>query len=207
MLGYAAQDDLVPGSCFEIDATVADVYIVSSFGEQYILGRPTIYSIADRGDAYGSWTACLLYYASWRAARQALVNCFSPKSEYCAQYGISIDESEWPCAHVPRRFICDNGEMIGLKPQEKAVPFTELSFAPSYRPDYKSFVERRFKILNDSLIHLTGRDRRKWWRVVRGDRDPRKDSKHTLYEVTMLIDAALEHNRTIQKSLAFTRPL
>ncbi|MGA5922937.1 transposase [Escherichia coli] len=207
VLGYAAQDDLVPGSCFEIDATVADVHIVSSFGEQYILGRPTIYSIVDRATLMVVGLHVSLYYASWRAARQALVNCFSPKSEYCAQYGISIDESEWPCAHVPRRFICDNGEMIGLKPQEKVVPFTELSFAPSYRPDYKSFVERRFKILNDSLIHqLQGST--KGGRVVRGDRDPRKDSKHTLYEVTsMLIDAALEHNRTIQKSLAFTRPL
>lgn len=207
LLGSASQNDFVPGSCFEIDATVADVHIVSSFGKQYALGRPTIYSIVDRATLMIVGFHVSLYHASWRAARQALVNCFLPKADYCAQYGVVIDESEWPCAHVPKRFMCDNGEMIGLQPQEKVVPFTELSFAPAYRPDYKPFVERRFKILNDQLIHhLIGSTR--GGKVVRGDRDPRKDSLHTLREVTMmLIDAALEHNRDIQKSLAFKTPL
>lgn len=207
LLGSASQNDFVPGSCFEIDATVADVHIVSSFGKQYALGRPTIYSIVDRATLMIVGFHVSLYHASWRAARQALVNCFLPKADYCSQYGVVIDESEWPCAHVPKRFMCDNGEMIGLQPQEKVVPFTELSFAPAYRPDYKPFVERRFKILNDQLIHhLIGSTR--GGKVVRGDRDPRKDSLHTLREVTtMLIDAALEHNREIQKSLAFKTPL
>lgn len=207
LLGSASQNDFVPGSCFEIDATVADVHIVSSFGKQYALGRPTIYSIVDRATLMIVGFHVSLYHASWRAARQALVNCFLPKADYCSQYGVVIDESEWPCAHVPKRFMCDNGEMIGLQPQEKVVPFTELSFAPAYRPDYKPFVERRFKILNDQLIHhLAGSTR--GGKVVRGDRDPRKDSLHTLREVTtMLIDAALEHNREIQKSLAFKTPL
>jgi putative transposase len=207
VLGSASQNDFVPGSCFEIDATVADVHIVSSFGKQYALGRPTIYSIVDRATLMIVGFHVSLYHASWRAARQALVNCFLPKADYCAQYGIFIDESEWPCSHVPKRFMCDNGEMIGLQPQQKVVPFTELSFAPAYRPDYKPFVERRFKILNDQLIHhLIGSTR--GGKVVRGDRDPRKDSLHTLREVTtMLIDAALEHNRDIQKSLAFKNSL
>lgn len=207
VLGSASQNDFVPGSCFEIDATVADVHIVSSFGKQYALGRPTIYSIVDRATLMIVGFHVSLYHASWRAARQALVNCFLPKADYCAQYGVFIDESEWPCSHVPKRFMCDNGEMIGLQPQEKVVPFTELSFAPAYRPDYKPFVERRFKILNDTLIHhLIGSTR--GGKVVRGDRDPRKDSIHTLREVTtMLIDAALEHNRDIQKSLAFKNSL
>lgn len=207
VLGSASQNDYVPGSCFEIDATVADVHIVSSFGKHYALGRPTVYSIVDRATLMIVGFHVSLYHASWRAARQALVNCFLPKADYCAQYGVFIDESEWPCSHVPKRFMCDNGEMIGLQAQEKVVPFTELSFAPAYRPDYKPFVERRFKVLNDKLLHhLIGSTR--GGKVVRGERDPRKDSLHTLREVTtMLIDAALEHNRDIQKSLAFKNPL
>lgn len=207
VLGSAAQNDFVPGSCFEIDATVADVHIVSSFGKQYALGRPTVYSIVDRATLMIVGFHVSLYHASWRAARQALVNCFLPKAEYCAQYGLTIDESEWPCSHVPKQLMCDNGEMLGLQPQDKVVPFTELCFAPAYRPDYKPFVERRFKILNDKLLHnLIGSTR--GGKVVRGDRDPRRDSLYTLREVTtMLIDAALEHNRDIQKSLAFKHPL
>jgi len=207
VLGSPLQSLVVPGSCFEIDATVADIHIVSSFGKQYALGRPTVYSVIDRATQMVVGMHVSLYHASWRAARQALVNCFLPKAEYCAQYGIRIDESEWPCAHVPEKLVCDNGEMIGLEPQERVVPFTELSFAPAYRPDYKSFVERVFKTYNDQLLHHhLGTTR--GGKVVRGDRDPRKDSIYTLDEVTtMLIGAALEHNNTVLQQLAYNNSL
>jgi len=207
VLGSAVQNSLTPGSVFEIDATVADVHIVSSFGKQYVLGRPTIYSIIDRATRMIVGFHVSLYHASWRAARQALVNCFLPKPQYCALHGVNIDESDWPCAHVPEEIVCDNGEMIGLLSQEYVVPFTQLSFAPCYRPDRKSFVERRFKILNDKLIHhLLGTTR--GGQVVRGEKDPRKDAIFTLGDVTtMLIEAVLEHNRDILEDLAFTNPL
>lgn len=207
VLGSPLQNLVVPGSCFEIDATVADIHIVSSFGKQYALGRPTIYSVMDRATQMVVGLHVSLYHASWRAARQALVNCFLPKAEYCAQYGIEIDESEWPCAHVPEKLVCDNGEMIGLEPQERVVPFTELTFAPAYRPDYKSFIERVFKTYNDQILHHH-LGSTKGGKVVRGDRDPRKDSIYTLEEVTtMLIGAALEHNRSVLQQLAYNNSL
>lgn len=206
-LGSATERSPVPGDVFEIDATVADVHIVSAFSSQRVLGRPTIYSIIDRATRMIVGFHVSLYYASWRAARQALVNCFLPKKAYCSQYGINISEAEWPCHHIPEELVCDNGEMIGLKPEEHLVPFTQLSFAPPYRPDRKSFVERRFDILNKKAIHpLLGATRK--GKVVRGEVDPRKLAIHTLHEVTqLLIEAVLEHNRDILKRLAFENPL
>lgn len=175
LLGSLSDVSPVPGSCFEIDATVADVHIVSSFGERYALGRPTIYSVVDRASRMIVGFHVSLYHASWRAARQALANCFLPKAEYCRGFGIDIDESEWPCAHIPQCLMCDNGEMIGLKPQALVVPLTELQLSPPYRPDFKGIVEQRFKILNAEVLHeLLGTTRGGF--VVRGSRDPRKDS-------------------------------
>lgn len=202
LLGSATDESLVPGSCFEIDATVADVHIVSSIGKQYALGRPTIYSIVDRASRMIVGFHVSLYHASWRAARQALANCFLPKSDYCSQYGIHIVDAEWPCAHIPQRLMCDNGEMIGLQPKELVVPMTELQLAPPYRPDFKSIVEQRFNLLNKEVLHgLLGTTR--GGVVVRGMRDPRKDSIYTLREVTkLLIEAVLEHNRSIFDDLA-----
>ena len=207
LLGNTKQKWPVPGSCFEIDATVADVHIVSSFGKQYVLGRPTIYSIVDRASSLIVGLNVSLYFASWRAARQALANAFLPKASYCKEFGIDIQESDWPAAHIPMRLMCDNGEMIGLEPQKLVVPLTELQLSPPYRPDFKAMVESRFGLLNDETIHtLLGTTR--GGKVIRGDRDPRKDAIYTLKEFTaLLIDAVLELNRSIYNSLATSSSL
>jgi hypothetical protein len=92
--------------------------------------------------------------------------------------------------------------MIGLQPQKLVVPLTELQLSPPYRPDFKGMVERRFGLLNSKVIHgLLGTT--KGGRVVRGDKDPRKDAVYTLKEFsTLLIEAALELNRAQCDSLA-----
>src|SRR5690606_23860008 len=38
----------VPGSCFELDATVLDVHVVSEFNRNHVLGRPTVYCVIDK---------------------------------------------------------------------------------------------------------------------------------------------------------------
>ncbi|MBL4244671.1 DDE-type integrase/transposase/recombinase [Vibrio fluvialis] len=207
VLGSVTQVSSTIGSVFEIDATVADVHVVSELGTKYVLGRPTIYVVVDRSSRMIVGLHVSLYHASWRAARQALANCFLPKSEYCRQFGIEIEDSEWPVAHIPKSLVCDNGEMIGLKPQQVLTPMTQLKFTPPYRPDGKGIVEKRFDILNKELLHdLMGTTR--GGNVVRGSRDPRKDAIYTLKEVTtQMIQAVLEHNRSIFDELAFSSPL
>lgn len=207
LLGHSTENTPLPGSCFEIDATVADIHIVSEFGSHNLLGRPTIYSVIDRASRMIVGFHVSLYFASWKAAQQALANCFLPKSEYCKRYGINIIDAEWPCAHIPQRLICDNGEMIGLKPKQIVTPMTELNFAPSYRPDCKGIVEQTFRLLNLEVTHdMLGSTR--GGQVVRGSRDPRKDAIYTLNEViTELIEAVLEHNRSIFDDLATSNRL
>ncbi|MEZ9469350.1 Mu transposase C-terminal domain-containing protein [Vibrio lentus] len=148
-----------------------------------------------------------LYHASWRAARQALTNSFLPKSTYCKSFGVPLEDSEWPCAHIPKELVCDNGEMIGIQPKKALTPMTQLSFTPPYRPDCKGVVEKRFDIINKEVLHeLLGTTR--GGQVVRGSRDPRKDAIYTLKEVTAeIIKAVLEHNRSIFDDLAFSSPL
>lgn len=207
ILGSVSQHSVLPGSHFEIDATVADVHVVSELGKQYVLGRPTIYVVVDRASRMIVGLHVSLFFASWKAARQALVNCFLPKVEYCQQFGIEIDESEWPCAHIPKSLVCDNGEMIGLQPQSVLSPMTQLDFTPPYRPDCKGVVEKRFDILNKEVIHdLLGSTR--GGNVVRGSRDPRFDAVYTVKEINKyMIKAVLEHNRSVFEDLAFASQL
>jgi hypothetical protein len=207
LLGSVIQDSYLPGTHFEIDATVADVHVVSELGSQHLLGRPTIYIVIDRASRMIVGMHVSLYHASWRAARQALANSFLSKSSYCRENGVEIDDSEWPCAHIPKELVCDNGEMIGLKAQKSLTPMTRLSYTPPYRPDCKGVVEKRFDILNKEVLHeFLGTT--KGGNVVRGSRDPRKDAIYTLKEVTTeIIKAILEHNRSIFDDLAFSSPL
>ena len=126
---------------------------------------------------------------------------------YCKEFGIDIQDSDWPIHHIPLTLMCDNGEMIGLQPQKLVVPLTELQLSPPYRPDFKSFVENRFGLLNKELIHdLLGTTR--GGKVVRGDKDPRKDAIYTLKDFTkLLINAVLELNRSKYDRLAESSPL
>ncbi len=175
LIGSATDHTEVPGSCFELDATVLDVHIVSEFQRNHVLGRPTLYCVVDKESRMIVGLHVSMEYASWRAGRQALVNSFTSKKQYCDRFGITIEEAEWPCHHIP---------------------------APPYRADWKGIVERRFKILNDTLVHqLMGTTRGRHY--IRGDKDPRLEAALTLNEVTkMLIDAVLEHNSAIFESLA-----
>ena len=73
--------DFSPGDVFEIDSTVADVHLISSLNRRKVIGRPTIYTVVDRATRMIVGLHVSLYHASWRAARQALANCFMPKKE------------------------------------------------------------------------------------------------------------------------------
>jgi hypothetical protein len=206
--GSATDHTQVIGSCFEIDATVIDVHIVSEFNRNTVLGRPTLYCVIDKESRMIVGLHVSLEYASWRAGRQALVNSFTPKKNYCARFGIDIEEAEWPCYHIPQRLLCDRGEFICKKPEELAVPLIgHISIAPPYRADLKGIVERRFKIFNDRLLHeLKGTTNGRHY--IRGDKDPRLDAQFTITEITsLLIDEVLEHNNSIFQDLARSSPL
>lgn len=201
--GTATDHTEVPGSCFELDATVLDVHVVSDFQRHHVLGRPTVYCVVDKESRMIVGLHVSMEYASWRAGRQALINSFTSKKEYCKEFGIEIQESDWPCNHIPQRLLCDRGEFICKDAENLAVPLIgHLSIAPPYRAELKGIVEHRFNILNEKLIHeLLGTTKGRHY--VRGDRDPRLDATLTLREITkLLIDEVLEHNSSIFKDLA-----
>jgi putative transposase len=201
--GSATDHTEVPGSCFELDATVLDVHIVSDFQRNHVLGRPTVYCVVDKESRMIVGLHVSMEYASWRAGRQALINSFTSKKEYCAEFGIQIEEGDWPCNHIPQRLLCDRGEFICKNAEDFAVPLIgHLSIAPPYRAELKGIVEHRFNILNENLLHeLLGTTKGRSY--VRGDKDPRMEAALTLREITkLLIDAVLDHNSSIFKELA-----
>lgn len=195
MTGSVSSSYSIPGSVFEIDATLADVHIVTPLNRHFCIGRPLIYSITDRASRMIAGFYVCLEEASWETARLAIIHAFTSKVGYARRYGLEISHEDWPCEHQPHKIIGDRGEMKGIQPG-KIIPSTgtSLDLTPPYRPDMKSIVEGRFKILNEESLHdLPGTTKGRFRN--RGEIDPRQEAVLTLDEVTaILIKDVIKHN-------------
>jgi putative transposase len=195
--GRSFQGTFGPCHRFEIDATIADIYLVSRFNRHWIIGRPVVYVVVDVFSRMIVGLFVGLEGPSWNGARQALLNTFRDKVSFCARYGVHIRAEDWPCSHLPQEICADRGEMLG-QAAEGIVPALgiDLAIAPPYRPDWKAIVESSFRILNQlTQIHwIPGGVAQRI--KERGERDYREDATLNLKEFTsIIIKAVLQYNR------------
>lgn len=185
----------IPGKVFEIDCTPADVHIVYTLNRNRSIGKPFIYSVTDRASRMIVGFYICLENPSWDSARLAILHAFTPKVEYAKRFGVEITENDWPCHHLPETLMGDRGEMKGKKPGE-IIPTlgVSLELAPPFRPDFKSIVEGRFKLINSESLHnLPGTTKGRMRQRV--EVDPRQEAVLTLYEITaILIRDVIKHN-------------
>lgn len=187
----------IPGSRYEIDSTVADVYVVADYDRHKVLGRPTIYVVIDVASRMIVGFHVSLRWASWDCARQALYNAFTDKVDFCSRHGLDIGNDEWPSVGIPAKILCDRGEMIGHKARVVAKNLgTIIQIAPPYRADVKGIVERRFGIANEDLHFVPGTTLAQLRQ--RGEPDYRLNSVLTLNEVTQIL-CSLFHLHNTQR--------
>src|SRR5690625_5600059 len=89
-----------PGTIFQIDATIADIYLVSSLDVNKVIGRPVIYAVLDVYSRIITGLYVGLEGPSWIGAMMALDNIVSEKVECCKQYRIDITPEQWPTHHL-----------------------------------------------------------------------------------------------------------
>ncbi|TCU79324.1 Mu transposase-like protein [Tissierella praeacuta] len=194
IVGSSLDGVFQPGK-FEIDCQVGDVYLVSRFNRNWVIGRPAIYAVIDKF----SRLICGLYIGletgSYAGAMMALLNATTNKVEFCKQYGIEIEEKDWPVHHLPETIIADRGELEGENIDNLInILNVKVQNTPPYRADLKSAVERFFGLTNErvkpfipGVIDLDGRER--------GDKDYRVKAKLDLYQFTqIMIKCILYHN-------------
>lgn len=124
---------------------------------------------------------------SWAGAMMALANAFSNKVSFCKEYGIEIDEDDWPCHHLPQAILGDRGELEGKMPETMINSLgIRISNTPSYRADWKGIVEQYFRLLDIKVKpfvpgHIDVDFRQ------RGGKDYRTDAKLDMYQFTKII--------------------
>lgn len=187
-----------PGTRFQVDATIADIYLVSSFNRSLIIGRPVIYGIIDVYSRLFTGVYVGLEGPSWTGAMMALDNMITDKATYCAEYGIEIDELQWPAKHLPEILIADRGEFEGYSVTSLINNFNiKIENTSAYRGDLKGIIERQFGTINGKIKRKAPGAIQKEYRE-RGDRDYRLDATLNLKEFTkIVIHLMMQHNQKI----------
>lgn len=187
-----------PGTRFQVDATIGDIYLVSSLNRNRIIGRPVIYAIIDVFSRLVTGIYVGLEGPSWLGAMMALDNMLVDKVEFCKSFGIEISEEQWPAKHLPDIIIADRGEFEGYSPENLINNLNvRLENTSPYRGDLKGIVERNFRTVNGKVKHKTPGAILKEYRK-RGDQDYRLDATLTLEEFTkIIINITLHHNSKI----------
>lgn len=174
---------------YQMDATLADIYLVSRFSKDTVIGRPYIYMAVD------TLTGLIAgIYVGLNCNESAVINCLVNAAEdkvmFCKKYDIEITEEQWPSKGLPAGIITDQGkEFIGKRTEELCFKYgMEIESLPPFRPDEKSLVEKTFDILQEKYKpFLTGKgiiepDSQERWSI-----DYRQQAELNLDEFTKII--------------------
>lgn len=196
-LGTSTAEVPGPGYLYQIDATIADVYLVSEQDRTEIIGRPTMYFVVDVFSRSIVGLYIGLENPSWVSAMEALGNAMADKVAYCAEYDIEITTDLWPMQGLPEHIIGDKGEMLGRHSEVLSKSFhVEIQNTPAYRADWKGIVERYFRTIQTSMKpFVEGYVTKNPIGKKRHGNDYRQDGILTLKEFTkMIIKIVLYYN-------------
>lgn len=195
VLGRSDSETIGPGSMYQIDATIGDIYLVSRYNRNWIIGRPIIYVVIDVFSRMITGIYVGLEGPSWVGAMMALANAAADKTTFCDEYGISITEEMWPCRYLPQTILADRGEMES-KNVDKFIESLNIKVqnTPPYRADWKGIVEQYFRTINTKVKPLVPGFIDVDFRQ-RGGNDYRYDAKLDIYQFTqIIIKCVLHHN-------------
>ncbi|AOP13204.1 MULTISPECIES: Mu transposase C-terminal domain-containing protein [Bacillaceae] len=187
-----------PGTRFQFDATIADIYLVSSLDVNKVIGRPVIYAVLDVYSRIITGLYVGLEGPSWIGAMMALDNMVADKVGFCKQYGINITPEQWPTHHLPEIIIADRGEFEGYSVENLINNLNiKIENTTAYRGDLKGIVERKFRTFNGKVKQKAPGAIQKEYRE-RGDQDYRLNATLNLREFTsLIITMALHHNQKV----------
>jgi len=197
-----------PGHLYEVDSTVSDIYLVSNFSRNIVVGRATLYITIDVYSRLITGFYTGFEDSGWIAAMMAYMNMNDNKVEFCKKYDIDIEEKQWPSYGIPSRINADRGETIS-KASDELVKHLHISIItnPPYCPDLKGIVERWFSTINEYLRNYVPGGVRKDHQQ-RGGEDYRRKAVLNIREFNQfIIKFILAYNNTVLHSFSMSRDM
>lgn len=195
--GSSTAEVFGPGSRYQIDATIADVYLVSRYDRTRIVGRPVLYIVID----VFSRMIVGLYVGfegpSWVGAMMALANTVSDKVAYCRQFGMEIEPADWPCQALPNVLLGDRGELAGAAVETLIHTLhVHVENAAPYRADWKGIVEQQFRLLPAEFRPYTPGYIQTDYQA-RGGEDYRLDATLDIDQFTRIVLSCILHHNNV----------
>lgn len=192
---------------YEMDATEADVYLVSRYDRTQTIGRPFIYLAVDRATQLIAGI-----YVGLKGGEEAVIECLrnavSDKVDYCKKYDIEITSEQWPASGIPGKLVTDRGlEFASNQIKDLCSSLNiSLEILPPYRPELKGIVESTFSLLQGhikpALNHHGGIEPDF---AERGAPDYRLEATLTLEEYTKLVILSVIHCNSMRILQSYLR--
>lgn len=202
-LGYGLEGCLGVGHIYEIDATIADIFLVFAADRSRIIGKASLYLIYDRFSRLVVGFYLGLEEPSWLAAMQAICFIAEDKEAICKKYKVPYDPADWPAHGIfPEEFVADRGPEFTSNAssnlsEQLRITVTNL---PARRPDRKGTVECGFKLIQRSLADVVGGYEPPENARKRQGKKYDKDACMTLDELrSVMLEAIIYHNRKLMK--------
>ncbi|WP_248928935.1 Mu transposase C-terminal domain-containing protein [Paenibacillus hamazuiensis] len=192
VLGKATTEAIGPASKYLIDGTSFDIYLVSRFNRNWIIGRPHLTYIQDVF-SHMIVGVHIGLEAGWMSAAMAIAHTVEDKVEYMKRFGIDISPEDWPSRYLCETIMGDRGELF-TKKAESIIQNLNITVqnTSSYRGDLKGILERHFRLTTDLVKPLLPGAINEDFRQ-RGGRDYRLDAKLDLQQFTKLILLCVLH--------------
>lgn len=145
-----------PGEKFQIDASIFDCYLVACFDRNAVIGFPVVYSVKDVFSRQFVGLYVGIENPSYLGLGMAIYNTARSKKEFCKEYGVDINTSDWPCAVLPTTLFADNGTEHVCRNSDQITSMLGVSIenAPTGRGDLKPIVESSFNQLKEKVMPL-----------------------------------------------------
>ncbi len=153
VLGTVDADCRGVGHYYEVDASIADVFLVARESIHVIVGKPTIYLIIDRKSRLIVGWYVGLENPSWMCAMLAFRSISEDKQAICERYGVPYSERDWPAHKIfPHAVLADRGEVATYASSALTTELgVEVVNVTAQRPDWKPVVECGFKQMRSIL--------------------------------------------------------
>ncbi|WP_251553996.1 Mu transposase C-terminal domain-containing protein [Neobacillus muris] len=186
--GSATEDSMGIGT-YAIDATIGDIYLVSSLDRNTVIGRPIIYLCVDIFSRAIVGLGVGIENMSGDSLRVALANTFENKKDFCKRtLEMEIGDGDWPVHYMPHTILADRGSELISDDLTQIVENLNIKIqnTGSFRPEQKAVCEKYFHILQGHIsAFLPGSVQKDY--MKRGGMDYRKKAILNLNEYSQIL--------------------
>jgi transposase InsO family protein len=174
---------------YAIDATIADIYLVSSLDRNSVIGRPVVYLAVDQFSNAIVGVGIGIQNMSGEALRMTLANTFGDKVDFCKSVlDMKISEEDWPIHYLPHTILADRGSELISNNLSSIVENLNIRIqnTGSFRPELKAVVEKYFDIVQEHIKpFLPGAVHKDF--MKRGGKDYRKKAVLNIKEYSQIL--------------------